>query len=302
MSLRTLSLKHKVVVVVIILSLVSGLFIGFRQFLSDPSGNVVASVNGEKITKDELYQLLLKQAGQQGLNLLIAQRIVDLEAKKQKITISDAEIKEALEEYYNHYGGEETFTQIIEMSGTSLAEVKKNLVSTMKIKKLLEPRIKVTEEEMKAFFEENKEDFAQEEQVKARHILVATEKEAQEIKDKLAKGEDFAALAKEYSTDDSTKNNGGQLGFFNRGDMVPEFEKAAFALAVGEISAPVKTEYGYHLIKVEEKKEAAAPNYEKSKADIKEYLFNQKLQQEYNPWLQEVSADYEIKNFLTTTP
>ncbi|HHT06637.1 MAG TPA: foldase [Hydrogenispora sp.] len=302
MSLRTLSLKHKVVVVVIILSLVSGLFIGFRQFLSDPSGNVVASVNGEKITKDELYQLLLKQAGQQGLNLLIAQRIVDLEAKKQKITISDAEIKEALEEYYDHYGGEETFTQIIEMSGTSLAEVKKNLVSTMKIKKLLEPRIKVTEEEMKAFFEENKEDFAQEEQVKARHILVATEKEAQEIKDKLAKGEDFAALAKEYSTDDSTKNNGGQLGFFNRGDMVPEFEKAAFALAVGEISAPVKTEYGYHLIKVEEKKEAAAPNYEKSKADIKEYLFNQKLQQEYNPWLQEVSADYEIKNFLTTTP
>lgn len=302
MSLRTLSLKHKVVVVVIILSLVSGLFIGFRQFLSDPSGNVVASVNGEKITKDELYQLLLKQAGQQGLNLLIAQRIVDLEAKKQKITISDAEIEEALEEYYDHYGGEETFTQIIEMSGTSLAEVKKNLVSTMKIKKLLEPRIKVTEEEMKAFFEENKEDFAQEEQVKARHILVATEKEAQEIKDKLAKGEDFAALAKEYSTDDSTKNNGGQLGFFNRGDMVPEFEKAAFALAVGEISAPVKTEYGYHLIKVEEKKEAAAPNYEKSKADIKEYLFNQKLQQEYNPWLQEVSADYEIKNFLTTTP
>ena len=302
MSLRTLSLKHKVVVVVIILSLVSGLFIGFRQFLSDPSGNVVASVNGEKITKDELYQLLLKQAGQQGLNLLIAQRIVDLEAKKQKITISDAEIKEALEEYYDHYGGEETFTQIIEMSGTSLAEVKKNLVSTMKIKKLLEPRIKVTEEEVKAFFEENKEDFAQEEQVKARHILVATEKEAQEIKDKLAKGEDFAALAKEYSTDDSTKNNGGQLGFFNRGDMVPEFEKAAFALAVGEISAPVKTEYGYHLIKVEEKKEAAAPNYEKSKADIKEYLFNQKLQQEYNPWLQEVSADYEIKNFLTTTP
>lgn len=302
MSLRTLSLKHKVVVVVIILSLVSGLFIGFRQFLSDPSGNVVASVNGEKITKDELYQLLLKQAGQQGLNLLIAQRIVDLEAKKQKITISDAEIKEALEEYYDHYGGEETFTQIIEMSGTSLAEVKKNLVSTMKIKKLLEPRIKVTEEEMKAFFEENKEDFAQEEQVKARHILVATEKEAQEIKDKLAKGEDFAALAKEYSTDDSTKNNGGQLGFFNRGDMVPEFEKAAFALAVGEISAPVKTEYGYHLIKVEEKKEAAAPNYEKSKADIKEYLFNQKLQQEYNPWLQEVSTDYEIKNFLTTTP
>src|SRR5690606_12682980 len=142
-----------------------------------------------------------------------------LEAKKQKITISEAEIEQALAEYYDYYGGEENFTQLMAMSGTSLAQVKANLTSTLKIKKLLSPRIEVTEEEMKAFFEENKEDFAQEEQVKARHILVATEKEAQEIKDKLAKGEDFAALAKEYSLDDSTKNNGGQLGFFNRGDM-----------------------------------------------------------------------------------
>ncbi|NLC53918.1 MAG: foldase [Firmicutes bacterium] len=302
MRLRTQSIKYKIVIVLIILSLVSGVFLGFRQFLTGPKSSVVASVNGEKITKDELYELLLKQAGQQGLNLLIAQKIVDLEAKKQKITISEAEIEKALEEYYDYYGGKEQFTQIMAMSGSSLAEVKKNLISTMKIKKLLEPKITVTEDEMKAFFEKNKEDFAQEEQVKARHILVATEKEAQEIKDKLDKGEDFAALAKEYSIDDSTKNNGGQLGFFSRGDMTSEFATAAFALPVGKISAPVKTEYGYHLIKVEDKKEAATADYEKSKADIEEYLFNQKLQQEYNPWLQEVSADYEIENFLTAAP
>ncbi|NLW59234.1 MAG: foldase [Firmicutes bacterium] len=302
MSLRKRATKQKAVIILIIISLISGVFLGFRQLAAGSGSNVVATVNGEKITKDELYQLLLEQAGQQGLNLLIAQKIIDLEAKKQKITISEAEIEQALAEYYDYYGGEENFTQLMAMSGTSLAQVKANLTSTLKIKKLLSPRIEVTEEEMKAFFEENKEDFAQEEQVKARHILVATEKEAQEIKDKLAKGEDFAALAKEYSLDDSTKNNGGQLGFFNRGDMTPEFEKAAFSLPVGEVSAPVKTEYGYHLIKVEEKREAAAPDYEKSKADIKEYLFNQKLQQEYNPWLQEVSADYEIKNFLSTAP
>ncbi|NLM37604.1 MAG: foldase [Firmicutes bacterium] len=299
MKLRTRSTTQKVVIVLIVISLVSGAFLGFRQLFAGSRSTVVASVNGEKITKDELYQLLLAQAGQQGLNVLIAQKIIDLEAKKQKITIAEAEIEEALAKYYDYYGGEEAFTQIMAMQGTSLAEVKKNITNTLKIKKLLEPRIKVTEEEMKAFFEENKEDFAQEEQVKARHILVATEKEAKEIKDKLAKGEDFAALAKEYSLDESTKDNGGELGFFNRGDMTPEFEKAAFALPAGEISAPVKTEYGYHLIKVEEKKAAAAANYEKSKAEIKEYLFNKKLQEEYNPWLQEVSEKYEIKNFLT---
>jgi foldase protein PrsA len=158
----------------------------------------------------------------------------------------------------------------------------------------------VTEAEMKSFFETNKESFAEKEQVKASHILVKTEKEAKDLKARLAKGEDFATLAKEFSTDPASKDRGGQLGYFPRGEMTAEFEKAAFTLKVGSISDPVKTEYGYHLIKVEDKRAAEAPNYEKSQDQIREYLTNKKLEEEYNPWLQEVANDYKIENFLST--
>ena len=299
MKLNVLNTKGKIVIILIVLGLVSGLALGYRQWSTAPNPAVVATVNGEEISKDELSDLLLKQAGQQGLNLLIAQKIVDLEATKQNISISADEIEKELEEYYTTYGGADNFTQILELSGSSLEEIKSNLTQNLKIKKLLAPRISVTEAEMKSFFEENKNSFAQEEQVKASHILVETEKEAQDLKGKLAKGEDFAALAKEFSTDTSTKDKGGQLGFFGRGAMTAEFEKAAFALKTGTISDPVKTEYGYHLIKVEDKRAAEAPNYEKNQDQIKEYLEKQKLEKEYNPWLQEVSEDYQIENFLS---
>jgi len=301
MKLKMLKIKPKVVIVILIIALlVSGLAIGTRYWTAGPNSTVVAKVNGEAITKDELYALLLEQAGQQGLNLLLAQKIVDLEAKKEKISISEQEIQTALEEYYANYGGEENFKEILALSGSSLTKVKENLAHTLKLKKLLEPRITVTEAEVKDFFEANKKDFAQEEQVKASHILVETEKEAKALKARLEKGEDFAKLAREFSKDTGTKDKGGALGFFGRKVMAAEFEKAAFALKAGEISAPVQTEYGYHLIKVEEKRAAAEPNFEKSKEEIEEYLFNQKLQQEYNPWLQEVSGNYQIETFLNT--
>ncbi|HEY8392065.1 MAG TPA: peptidylprolyl isomerase [Capillibacterium sp.] len=298
MKLKTTKIKRNVVIGILILVLLSGLVLGVRQWTATSQPAVVAKVNGEAITKNELYDLLLERAGQEGLNLLLAQKIVDLEAKKQKITITDQEIEEELADYYAAYGDAETLDQALALSGSSLARLKANLAHTLKVKKLLASRIAVTEAEMKAFFEKNKEDFAQEEQVKASHILVETEKEAKELKSRLEKGEDFAKLAKEYSKDTTTKEKGGDLGYFGRGIMDEAFEKAAFALKAGEISGPVQTEYGYHLIKVEAKKAAEAPNFEKNKEEIKEYLFNQKLQAEYNPWLQEVAADYKIETFL----
>lgn len=298
MKLKALKIKRNMVIVILILALVSGAVLGVSHWTAGPKTTVVAKVNGEAITKDELYDLLLEQAGQQGLNLLLAQKIVDLEAKKQKISVTDQEIEAELANYYATYGDEETLSQVLAMNGSSLEKLKANLANTLKLKKLLAPRISVTEAEIKAFFEENKEDFAQEEQVKASHILVETEKEAKALKARLDKGEDFAKLAKEFSKDTASKEKGGDLGFFGRGIMTAAFEKAAFALKPGTISDPVKTEYGYHLIKVEAKKAAEEPNFEKNKTEIKEYLFNQKLQQEYNPWLQEVSAGYKIETFL----
>ena len=262
------------------------------------SKEVVASVNGEDISKNELYEQLLKQNGKQALDSLISQKVIELEAKKQNIVIPEEDIQKEMEIYYETYGGKAAFTQALENSGYSLDDIKQDLVLNIRIKKLLEPRVSITEKEIKAYFEENKAQFAQQKQVKASHILLETEEKANEIKNKLANGEDFAQLAKQYSIDTQTKENGGELGFFGSGKMVKEFEEAAFALNIGEISAPVKTEFGYHIIKVEEIKDAQEANYEKSKSQITDILFEEKSQAEYSTWLQELYQEYTIENSL----
>ncbi len=128
------------------------------------------------------------------------------------------------------------------------------LVDFSKIK----TQIKVSEEEIKSYYESNIGEFERQEEVKARHILIKTEDKGEdeakklsyEILEKLKKGEDFAKLAKEFSEDPGSKDTGGDLGYFGRGQMVPEFEEAAFSLEVGEFSEPVKTQFGYHIIQV----------------------------------------------------
>jgi foldase protein PrsA len=176
--------------------------------------------------------------------------------------------------------------------------MKKDITISLKIEELLRPSISITEEEMKEYFDENKEAFAVEEQVKASHILTETEEAAAEVKEKLDAGEDFAELAKEYSIDEANKNFGGDLGIVKRGEMVSEFEEAAFSMEAGSISEPVKTQFGYHIIKVDDKKEAREANFEQSREQIEKILFDGKVQAEFNTWYQGKLSEYEIENFL----
>jgi foldase protein PrsA len=260
--------------------------------------NVVAKVNGEVITKDDLYEILVEQNGEQALEVLITEKIIELEAAKEKIEVSDEEIEDTMADIISQYGNEDGFKQALESYGYTVEDVRKDIEMNIKVEKLLEPQIEISEEEMKSFFEENKQMFATEEQVKARHILVDSEEQAKEIREKLLANEDFTELAKEYSLDTFTKEQGGDLGFFKRGQMVPEFEEAAFSLKVGEISEPIKSEYGYHIIKVEEKMEAKEADFGESKEKIKDMIFQQKVPTVYNEWIQEKFVEYEIERML----
>lgn len=118
-----------------------------------------------------------------------------------------------------------------------------------------------------------------EDEVQARHILVDTEEKAKEIADKLAKGEDFAKLAAENSKDPGSKDDGGKLGFFGKGQMVKEFEDAAFALQKGEVSKPVKSQFGWHIIKVEDRRAKPLPTFEEVKDRLMGSMVQQKAQQ-----------------------
>jgi peptidyl-prolyl cis-trans isomerase C len=137
-------------------------------------------------------------------------------------------------------------------------------------------RPQVTEEEIRKVYDEESVKLQQTERVRARHILVGTEQEAKDILDRLAKGEKFEDLAKQFSLDGS-KDFGGDLGYFTQAEMVPEFSKATFALKVGETSQPIKTDFGWHIIRLEDKKQGAAQPYDQVKSAIRNVLLRRKV-------------------------
>jgi len=134
----------------------------------------------------------------------------------------------------------------------------------------------VTEEDIRKVYDEEASKLQQTERVRARHILVATQQEAEDILARLAKGEKFEDLAKKYSLDGS-KDYGGDLGYFTAAEMVPEFSKATFALKVGETSQPIKTDFGWHIIRLEDRKQGAAQPYDQVKSAIRNVLLRRKV-------------------------
>lgn len=150
----------------------------------------------------------------------------------------------------------------------------------------------VTDEAVRASYDEQAAKVESEERARARHILVATEEEAKDIAARLAKGEDFEALAKELSLDGS-KQYGGDLGYFTAEEMVPAFSEAAFALEVGEVSDPVKTEFGWHVIKLEDRRTGGAQPFEDVENSIRMVLLRQAVQDK----LVELRQSAEIEVF-----
>ncbi len=165
----------------------------------------------------------------------------------------------------------------------------------------------VSEKEIKRYYEEHKDRYAEPEAIRARHILIEVPqgaspeekakalKKVQEIREKALKGEDFAQLAKKYSDDPGTRDKGGDLGFFSRGQMVKEFEEAAFSLKPGEISQPVETAFGYHLIKVEEKRPARQKKLGEVKAQIKEDIERERQEERLKAALKSLEKKYPTK-------
>ncbi len=262
----------------------------------------VALVDGEKITKEELTDRLISLYGEKVLNQLIVNKMIEIDAEKQGIEVSEDELNEELDKYYSMYGGEENFASFLEMSGFKLEDFKDDVKLSLLLDQILEERIEISDEEMKEYFEEHKEDFAQEEQVEASHILVEDKETAFEVINKLNNGADFAELAKEYSIDEKTKDKGGELGYFGKGEMVKEFEEEVFAMEVNTISKPVETQYGFHVIKKTDHKPYQEANFEDVKEEVRQAILEQKKDEEYQKWLQEKMEEFKVVNSLSDNP
>jgi len=180
-----------------------------------------------------------------------------------------------------------------------LARLRSNLVRDYAVRSIIMD-VSATDEDVKAFYEENQDKFATPEKVRARHILVENEEEAKKILQEIRDGKPFEDAAKEYSTCPS-KEEGGELGFFVKGQMVPEFENAAFALEVGSMSDPVKSQFGWHIIEMEEKQPSSVVPLEEATAEIKTMLTQQKQQEAFYKKLEELRKEYPVEILKKTS-
>lgn len=176
-----------------------------------------------------------------------------------------------------------------------IEDFKKITLVGLLLQKEIETKVKVSDQEVKDYYEKNKEKFAPVGQIKASHILVKTEEEAKKIIERLKKGEDFAQLAKKYSIDTASAKNGGDLGYFSRGQMVPEFEAAASRLNPGGISEPVKTKFGYHIIKVTDKKVGQVVDFEKVKGLISQNLVAERQKEAFDSYIEGLKKSYKVE-------
>ena len=301
------SLKKLFLVLGILLVIVLGIvWLVSDKGASTMDETIVAKVNGEKITSSEVDKLYA-QAQQQGfpvnqsqvIDQLITKKVLLQEAKKQNIQIEEAAVDKYLTDLQALVG--QPIDPLLEKMQLTKEEFRAQIKDQLMITQLLADKQQTAEsiskEEIEAFYAANEEYFIAQEQVNASHILVKTEEEAKEVLQQLKDGEDFATVAKEKSIDPSAKANGGNLGFFGKGQMVPEFEKVAFALTVDEVSEPVKSQFGYHVIIVHEKKAAGKLSLEEAREDIQKFLIEDQNKKNIDLYVKDLLSKAKVERF-----
>ena len=215
----------------------------------------VASVNGQNITKGELDARLEAQQGKQTLQQMVQQALVFQYAKDHNINVTDAAINVKMAEIQKRFPPGQ-FETILKNQGMTLDDAKNVIREQLIVQGAVDQSVSIPEAEIKDYFNKNHASFDTPKSVRARHILVKTKAEADSIEAQLRKGANFADLAKKFSMDPGTKDKGGELGFFGPNQMVKAFQDVAFSLKPGQISQPVQTPFGWHVIQVEEVKPA----------------------------------------------
>lgn len=241
---------------------------------------ILAVVNGIEITEQEL-QATIKR--------FPADRQSYLETDNGKKQLLDEIISfELVYNYAKDSGMEKDESYLYQ-----LETAKKEILTQIAIAKVMSEAT-VSDKEVEQYYDANRQMFKEPEKIGAKHILVDTNDTAEEVLNNIKQGLSFEEAAQKYSSCPS-KSQGGNLGIFGRGQMVPEFEDAAFNLEIGKISEPVKTQFGYHLIKVEEKFQGSIKSFEEVKVNIKNNLLQQRQSFKYSQLNDDLRKKYNVK-------
>ncbi len=289
--------------------------------------DTVAVVEGSPIKKSEIesrFAMMLSSRGipadqvpeeQRGkayqmiLNDLIVDKLLDKRAADEKVT--DEEVAATFDKFKQNFGSEEEMAKQVIAHGQTLDEVKKDIRTSLRQQHWVEAQIKgkdeVTDKDADDFYQKNPQKFQKPEQVRASHILVSVpqdakpevvtekQKQAQAIADRVKKGEDFSKLAEQLSEDPSAKENKGDLSYFSKDQMVPEFANAAWAMKKDEISNPVRSQFGFHIIKVVDHKAPETVALADAKPQIMAELKQHKQQEEVDKLIHSIRDKADVK-------
>jgi len=294
------------------------------------SDEKVAVVNGTVITQGDFDREMERVNQQQAsigrpfsesqlidikkaiLETLINRELLYQESQNHSVKVEDKKVVEQLEIMKKRFPSEDEFKAALlkmKISETTLkSQMRKNMAIQQFIDKEFVQKINVPEKEVKAFYVSQPDSFKEPEQVRAMHILIKVDpgtdeskkaearKKLEGIQNRLRKGEDFEALAKEYSEGPSGPK-GGDLGYFSKGQMVKPFDEAAFGLSPGGVSDIVETQFGYHLIKVVDKKPEGMMSYEEVKDRLQEYIKQQKVREQVNQSIENWKEKAKVERF-----
>jgi len=266
-------------------------------------GGDIASVNDQKIARTDFDSKL--EAGPQArqiLNSMVQGVLIDQYAKANNITIPDADIQKKEDDIKSKYPPGQ-FEQILKQQNLTENDVKQILREQLILSAAVDKNIHISDAQIKDYLSKNHATLDKPEQAKAKHILVASLKQANDIEAQLkglsgkALDDKFQALAKQYSTDPSSKDKGGELGYFQKGQMVPAFQQAAWSQPLGIVGPPVKSPFGYHIILVEDRKPATVATFASAHDQIRDLLKQQQEQMAIGPFLQQLRAKANIVVF-----
>src|SRR5579862_7962194 len=263
----------------------AGLLMGMT-LVACSGGGAIATVNGQPISRSTFdSRLESSPMGRTVLQQLVQETLIEQYAKNNNITVTDAEI-DARENQIKANFPSGSWDDMLKARGLSEADVRSALREQVILDKALAKDVTITPAQVKDYFNKNRASFDKPEQVTARHILVPSLPLANQIEAQLkaSDGKNFADLAKKYSTDPGTKDKGGELGAFRRGQMVPAFDKYAFSAPIGAISPPVKSPFGYHIIQVESR----TPGQKASLASATPQIMDTLRQQQEAPLIQQI--------------
>ncbi len=284
-------------------------FLGSRSLFAKIVDGIVAVVNGEIITFSDIRDLSKKEGSKDIkalLNQLIEMKLIDQEAKKYKIEVSDEEVNEALDRILEVNKIDiERLKETLRLGGESLLSYKKELKREILRMKLLSIAIRqkfvIKEEDIAKYYETHREEFDHQRVVRVSHIFISKEKgrlyaykRALHILSLIKRGMNFSEAAKRFSESPSA-TYGGDIGFFKRGEMVPSLEKVAFSLKPGEISGIIETRSGFNIIKVTEIKDEGPKPPRLVKKEIERILYKKEFDTKFREWLKALKSKSYIE-------